>query len=652
MLKRDLILGTAGHIDHGKTSLVKALTGVDCDRLPEEKARGITIDLGFANLELPGFRIGIVDVPGHEKFIKNMLAGATGFDIALIIVAADDSVMPQTREHLEILKFLKIRHGIVALTKCDLGDSDTLEVVEMEIRELLEGSAFENAPIIQTSATTGRGIAELKSKIAEICSGIETKKEQHFFRLPIDRSFAIHGYGAVVTGTVYSGLVNEGDELELFPEKKTVRVRSLQSHAKNVKQSSEGQRCAINLAGIDHHEVVRGQELATPGYLFPAKVISVLLHCAKERKKPLKHRLPVRLHLGTSEILGTLSILEEDSIAPGKPGLAQLFLKEPVTASWGQPFVIRNSSATATLGGGNIIQPLAGKIRRRHSHSIQMLNDLASGQDISKLKAAAWFAGFKGINEESLHLFTGIDPSLIKEQLKQGMEDGTLFEINTSTGKKKLIDNQLITDLKTKTITILEALHLENPLISTHERQRVTMELDYVGNDLLVQELIDQMIGQKILTGNKRRIGLAAFKPKLSNNQRKLLEKIHAAYREAKFAPPPMEDFINHLGGQKIQLQELFNLCVLEGRLVFLQDDLYLEYDVEHEMRCMVSSALETGKGLTVAEIRDLLKTSRKYAVPFCEHLDKIGTTRREGDLRYLPLKQAKSHQETLDHDQ
>lgn len=652
MLKRDLILGTAGHIDHGKTSLVKALTGIDCDRLPEEKARGITIDLGFANLDLPGYRIGIIDVPGHEKFIKNMLAGATGFDIALLIVAADDSVMPQTREHLEILKFLKIKHGLVALTKCDLGDSDTLEVVEMEIRELLEGSAFENAPIIQTSASTGKGIAELKSKISEICAGIEAKKVQHFFRLPIDRSFAVHGYGAVVTGTVYSGKVSEGDELELFPDRKTVRVRSLQSHAKNVKQSSEGQRCAINLAGIDHHEVVRGQELATPGYLFPAKIISVVLHCAKERKKPLKHRLPVRLHLGTSEILGTLSILEDDTIAPGKPGLAQLFLKEPVTASWGQPFVIRNSSATATLGGGNVLQPSAGKIRRRHSHSIQMLNDLASGADVLKLKAAAWFAGFKGINEESLPLFTGIDPSAINEQLKLGLEDGALFEINTSTGRKKIIDNQLIIDLKTKTTTILESLHAENPLISTHERQRVTMELSYVADDALVQNLIDQMIAYKTLIGNKRRIGLTAFKPKLSNNQRKLLEKIHSTYREAKFAPPPMEDFINHLGGQKIQLQELFNLSVQEGKLVCLQNDLYLDYDIEQEMRCLVSNALENGKGLTVAEIRDLLKTSRKYAVPFCEHLDKIGITIREGDLRYPPLKQLKNPQENLEHDQ
>jgi selenocysteine-specific elongation factor len=275
-----------------------------------------------------------------------------------------------------------------------------------------------------------------------------------------------------------------------------------------------------------------------------------------------------------------------------------------------------------------------------------MLNDLASGSDISKLKAAAWFAGFKGINEESLPLFTGIDPTLIKDQLKLGLEDKALFEINTSTGRKKIIDNQLITDLKIKITTILESLHLENPLISTHERQRITMELTYAGDDLLVQDLIDQMIVQKTLVGNKRRIGLAAFKPKLSNNQRKLIEKIHTTYREAKFAPPPMEDFINHLGGQKIQLQELFNLCVQEGKLVCLQDDLFLEYDVEQEMRYTVSSALESGKGMTVAEIRDLLKTSRKYAVPFCEHLDKIGTTRREGDLRYLASKQIKSQQE------
>lgn len=646
MPKRDLILGTAGHIDHGKTSLVKALTGVDCDRLPEEKARGITIDLGFANLDLPGQRIGIVDVPGHEKFIKNMLAGATGFDIALLIVAADDSVMPQTREHLEILKFLKIKHGIVALTKCDLGETDTIEVVEMEIREMLMGSFLENAPIVQTSVTTGKGIQELKSEIAKICTTIEDEKQQGFFRLPIDRSFAVHGYGAVVTGTIYSGVVNEGDELELLPEKKTIRVRSLQSHAKNTKQCVKGQRCAINLAGIDHHEVARGQELATPGFLFPSKIISVLMHCARDRKKPLKHRLQVRLHLGTSEVLGTLSILEDDEISPGKPALAQIFLKDAVICSWGQPFVIRNSSATATLGGGNIIQPYASKIRRRHSHSIQMLNALASGTDFLKLKAAAWFAGHKGINPESLPIITGIPHDDVDQKLRNSVVAGDLYEIETTQGRKKIIDAQLITDLKDKIITLLESMHAENPLISTHERQKIMLELNYVGDDLMVQEIIDQLIKNKILTGDKRRIGLSNFKPKLSNNQRKLMVKIHETYRDSKFSPPSMQDFINHLAGQKIQLQELFNLCVQEGKLIFIQDDLYLDIDAEEEMRSIISHALENNKAMTVAEIRDLLKTSRKYAVPFCEHLDKIGLTKREGDLRLLALPRNNLQQE------
>ncbi len=636
MIQRDIILGTAGHIDHGKTSLVKALTGIDCDRLPEEKSRGITIDLGFANLEISGFHIGIVDVPGHEKFIRNMLAGATGFDLALLIIAADDSVMPQTREHLEILKLLKIKHGLVALTKCDLADSDTLEVVELEIRELLQESFLENAPIVRTSVTTGKGLEEIKLKISEICSTIEEKSGNDFFRLPIDRSFAVNGYGAVVTGTVYSGQVAEGDELELLPEGKKVRVRSLQAHSKSVKKSSEGQRCAINLAGIDHQEIKRGQELATLGYLASTKVISVMLQCAKDRKKPLKHRLQVRLHLGTSEVLGTLSLLEDDAIKPGHLGLAQLFLKESVTASWGQPFVIRNSSASLTLGGGNIIQAVGNKVRRRHSHSIQMLNNLASGDENSRLKAAAWFAGFKGLDETSLPLAIGIKPNSAKELLAKALQEKSLCEIKLSTGRKRSMDHQLIEDLTKKIISLLEVLHTENPLISTHQRQLITLQLAYVEDDALVQELIDQMIKKKVLNGDNRRIGLSNFKQKLSNSQRKLLEKIYASYRESRFTPPPMDEFINHLTGPKNQLKELFDISVLEEKLVFLQDGLYLDYDIELEMQQIIIDTMTPGKGLTVAEIRDLLKTSRKYAVPFCEHLDKIGVTRRDGDLRYL----------------
>src|SRR5437764_11157178 len=326
-MTRDLILGTAGHIDHGKTSLVKALTGIDCDRLPEEKARGITIDIGFAILELPPFRLGIVDVPGHERFVKNMLAGATGVDLAVLVVAADDSVMPQTREHLEILRLLGLRHGVIALTKCDLVDETTREVVELEVRELVQGSFLENAPLVRTSAHTGEGIAELKAAIAAACVQVEARTGAEWFRMAIDRSFIVQGHGTVVTGSVTSGSVRVGDEVEWLPRGEKVRVRSLQNHDRPVDEVHRGQRAALNLAGVHHEDVIRGQEVAAAGYLMPSRVVTVRLHCLDDLKKPIKHRAPVRFHVGTSEIMATVSLLDCDTVAPGEWGLAQLFLE-------------------------------------------------------------------------------------------------------------------------------------------------------------------------------------------------------------------------------------------------------------------------------------------------------------------------------------
>src|SRR6201997_3133689 len=334
-MTRDLILGTAGHIDHGKTSLVKALTGIDCDRLPEEKARGITIDIGFAILDLPPYRLGIVDVPGHERFVKNMLAGATGIDLAVLVVAADDSVMPQTREHLEILRLLGLRHGVIALTKCDLVDETTREVVELEIRELVHGSFLESAPIIRTSAHTGQGLEELKSAIKEVCRKIEDRPGHEWFRLAIDRSFIVQGHGTVVTGSVTSGRVRVGDEVEWLPRGGKGRIRSLQNHDRPGEEVHRGQRAAINLAGVHHEDVVRGQEVATPGYLVPSRVLTVRLHCLADIKRPIKHRAPARFHVGTAEIMGAISLLDCDAIEPGQWALAQVFLEEPVTATWG-----------------------------------------------------------------------------------------------------------------------------------------------------------------------------------------------------------------------------------------------------------------------------------------------------------------------------
>src|SRR5215475_4986931 len=328
-MPRDLILGTAGHIDHGKTSLVKALTGIDCDRLPEEKARGITIDIGFAILDVPPFRLGIVDVPGHERFIKNMLAGATGIDLALLVVAADDSVMPQTREHLEILRLLGLRHGVIALTKVDLVDETTREVVEMEVRELVKDTFLEDAPLVRTSAHSGEGLDLLKTAIAEAAKKVEGHSGRQWFRLAIDRSFIVQGHGTIVTGSVTSGSLKIAEEVEWQPRSQRVRVRSLQNHDKPVEEVHRGMRAAINLAGVHHEDVIRGQEIATPGYLVPSRVLTLRLHCLRDVKRPIKHRVPVRLHVGTAEIMGTVSLLDCDAIEPGAWGLAQIFLEGP-----------------------------------------------------------------------------------------------------------------------------------------------------------------------------------------------------------------------------------------------------------------------------------------------------------------------------------
>jgi selenocysteine-specific elongation factor len=635
-MTRDLILGTAGHIDHGKTSLVKALTGIDCDRLPEEKARGITIDIGFAILELPPFRLGIVDVPGHERFVKNMLAGATGVDLAVLVVAADDSVMPQTREHLEILRLLGLRHGVIALTKTDLVDETTREVAELEVRELVQGTFLESAPLIATSAQTGAGVPELKAAIAEACQKVEERSGKQWFRLAIDRSFVVQGHGTVVTGSVTSGSLAVGDEVEWQPRGERVRVRSLQNHDQSVTEVHRGQRAAINLAGVRHEDVLRGQELATPGYLVPSRVLTVRLHCLADMKRPIKHRMPVRFHVGTAEVMGAVSLLDCDAVEPGHWGLAQVFLDEPVTAVWGQPFVVRESSATQTLGGGQVLQPAARKVRRRHLEVLERVERLWTGDGRARALTVAWFGGFGGFTVPDLMRGANLGPEEAVALVAELKEKGELVEVSVGGARRLLLHRDMVDELEERLLAALDRLHEQFPLMSTHDRQKVQSHLDYVGDDALVHAAVDRLIERKRLAGDLRRIGRADFKPKLSANLRKLKDKLVAAYRDARFQPPEPSSFASQAGGNAANLSDLFEVCVAEGQLARVSDDIYLHTDADAEMRRLVSERLAQGGGLTVAEIRDLLGTTRKYAVPLCEYLDRVGVTRREGDLRLL----------------
>ena len=636
-MPRDLILGTAGHIDHGKTSLVKALTGIDCDRLPEEKERGITIDIGFAWLDLGDFHLGVVDVPGHERFIKNMLAGAAGIDLALLVIAADDSIMPQTREHLEILQLLGLRHGVIALTKADLVDATTREVVMLEIRDFVQGTFLRDAPIIATSAVTGAGLNELKTALHAACQKVEERHGSEWFRLAIDRAFVVQGHGTVVTGSVTSGSLRIGDEVEWLPRQERVRIRSLQNHERSVEEVHRGQRAALNLAGVSCDEVARGQELATPGYLMPSRCLTVRLRYLPDARRPLKHRLEVRLHLGTSETMATLSLLDCDELKPGEWAFAQLFTDAAVVATWGQPFVMRESSALHTLGGGQVLQPNARKIRRRHVESLEHVERLWSDSPKERALSVAWFAGYSGVTVADLVRGAGLGPSEADVLLSELVSSGDLVDMAVGPGRSRMLHRLLVNDLETRLLNVLQAMHEAHPLMTTHDRQKVQAQLAHVGDEALVQALTDRLIVQRKIIGDLRRIARADFKPKLSIALRKLKDRLVHAYLEARFAPPDPSQFAPQAGGHAAHLKDLFDVCVAEGYLVAIAPDIYLHVDVEAEMRRLVIEKLHGNeKGLTVAEIRDLLGTTRKYAVPYCEYLDRIGLTRREGDLRVL----------------
>jgi len=636
-MPRDLILGTAGHIDHGKTTLVKALTGIDCDRLPEEKARGITIDIGFAHLDLGDYRLGIVDVPGHERFIKNMLAGATGIDLALLVVSAKESVKPQTREHLEILKLLGLRHGVVALTMSDLVDETTREVVALEVRELVQGTFLADAAIIPTSAVTGLGIPELRAALLEACRKLSTPHEHPWFRMAIDRSFIVQGHGTVVTGSVTAGSLKIGDEVEWLPRGERVRVRSLQNHDQQVDEVRRGMRAAVNLAGIKHEDIARGQELATPGFLRPSRVLTVRLYNLPSTGKPLKHRAPIRLHLGTAEVLGTLSLLDCDQFAPGTWCLAQIFLEEPVLSAYGQPFVVRSPSATTTLGGGQVLQPTPDKIRRRHFELLERIERLwSAATPAERAMEVAWFHHTRGITQADLVREAGLLPGEAEQFLRTALADGQLKSVTSDSGKALVLHADVVNEIHDRVASVLSKLHAEFPLMSTHDRQRVQAQLDYLDDDTLVRAAVDDLLRQKKLVGDGRRIALAEHKPKLSANQRKLKDKMIETFREAGFQPPEIASFAPQAAGNASALQDIVEVCVAEGYLVLIADGLYLHAEHEAAMRERVTATLEVGKGLTVAEIRDILATTRKYAVPLCEYLDRTGVTRRDGDLRYL----------------
>ncbi len=458
----DIIVGTAGHIDHGKTALVKALTGVDADRLPEEKERGITIDIGFAELDLGDLKIGFVDVPGHERFVKNMLAGASGIDLVLLVVAADAGVMPQTREHFEICRLLEIKSGLIVLTKTDLVDAELLELVELEVAELVEKSFLENAPLIPVSAKTGAGIERLKEHLKMTAAKIPARKNETIARLPIDRAFSVKGFGAVVTGTLAAGEIVEAGEMEILPIGKKVRLRGLQTHGKAVKTVHAGQRTAVNLGGIEHAEIVRGMVLTESGILHPTQIFDAKIEVLKDAKKNLKSRQRVRVHIGTIEALARVQILNEaNEIERGKQDFVQLRLEIPIVCVPNERFIVRSYSPQITIAGGRVLNNSAPKYRRKDSEKVRkyLLDLIAAEQEDDKakiLKLHLETAHETGLNFKDLQAKTGWREEVLSSAIAVNLEKKSVVEAD-----KIFIARTDFENLKTRTLAEVESFHRE-----------------------------------------------------------------------------------------------------------------------------------------------------------------------------------------------
>jgi selenocysteine-specific elongation factor len=634
----DLILGTAGHIDHGKTSLIHALTGVDTDRLPEEKKRGITIELGFAELELGDYRLGIVDVPGHERFVRNMLAGATGMDLALLVIAADDSIKPQTREHLEILRLLDLEAGVIALTKCDLVDPDWMSLVEEEIRDLVAESFLAQAPIVRTSTETGEGLETLREQLAKAAeaaaSGRHVSQVDAPFRLAIDRTFTITGHGTVVTGSVSSGRASVGDELLVEPGGVKVRIRGVQNHEQSVDSIQRGQRAAINLAGIHHNETKRGQELCSPGHLLPSRLLTAEISLLASAPRSLKDRTRVRIHVGTAELLASVRLLGKEQLAPGETGFVQLFLSEEAVTVWGQPFVVRSESPVITIGGGRVLDPNAERIRHADDEVLRMVAQLSSHELIERGGAALYFTGFRDWQPESLARTAGIESI---DEVRQSLADrGDLLEIAVSPARAIRLHRLVLKQLCDRIESTLKKLHERYPLRSVLDRTLVANQFRYLDDESILTTALKQMNAAGTIKFGPQGISLVGHGPKLSQNEQKLLAQLIETFQQAGIQSPSVKECQQKATKNQESVSQLLTLAAANGELVEVTSDYYVHANADRAAKEQLTSRLRGGEGLTMSQIREILGTSRKYAVPYCEYLDRSGFTERRGDVRVL----------------
>ena len=631
---KHLIIGTAGHVDHGKTALVKAMTGIDTDRLKEEKDRGISIELGFASLVLPqGRRAGIVDVPGHERFIKNMLAGAGGFDLVLLVIAADEGVMPQTREHMDIIELLQVKRGIVVLTKADLVDDEWLGLVREEVNDFLKGTLLKDAPVVAVSAVTGQGIPELLQLIDQVAMTTQAKTASGPPRLPVDRVFTITGFGTVVTGTLITGSLKLGDVVEIQPEGVSARVRSLQVHGKKFETAEAGQRVAVNIAGIEVEQIGRGSVLAGPKSVSVSNRLDVRLSLLESAPKPVKNRARIRFYLGTRETLGRVVLLDREELKPGSIAYAQLHLEEYAVAVRGDRFVIRSYSPMQTIGGGIVIDPLPKRKHRRFRSDV--LNALATREKGTPSELVEQFLkGSPLLNAPAdIASGTGLDLDEVDEAIRVLVDQGRVKKVD-GDGKGFFIFIDVYRQWSDEIQKALNSYHTQFPLREGYPKEELRSRKFHFLNNKLFQQMLIQMEKDGLLRVTPQTVAVKTFCPGPDSGQEKQIGKMREILKRSGFLPPSWSELCRGMGIEEAAGSELLQYLMRTGEIVKVAEDLYFQKEVVREARDKVADYLREKGEITVGELRDLLKTSRKYALPLLEFFDKEKVTRRVGDKR------------------
>ncbi|HWZ41945.1 MAG TPA: selenocysteine-specific translation elongation factor [Candidatus Saccharimonadales bacterium] len=631
---KSIIIGTAGHIDHGKTALVRALTGIDTDRLEEEKRRGITIDLGFAHMELMAdsgekLRFGFIDVPGHERFVRNMLAGVGGIDLVLLVVAADESIMPQTREHFEICRLLSIPRGITVITKADLVDEDTLSVARMEIEEFVRGSFLDagRSSILAVSALAGAGLEELKKEIARLAGEIPARDTEALLRLPIDRVFVMKGFGTVVTGTLIAGKVQKEDEVEVFPTRQRIRIRGVQVHGSSSEKAIAGQRTALNLAGVAVEELARGMTLATPGILELTQKIDVrisLLHDAK----PLKNRARVHLHVFASETIAEVMLHEGNSLKPGESAFAQLRTDAPMLLLPGDRCILRQFSPVITIGGAVVLDAFPHR-RQKKDAVIAFLNTLAGGSLPEVVLARILRQGPEGLSLAGVVRETGAKKSMLQPLIAALLQQKKVLQAG-----ELLVAAEAFTKALARIIAVLDAFHKANPLVAGISKEELREKLGV--RPEVLEALLAQLARDKKAEATGEQVRLAGRGVELKDDEAKAKGDIEKAFASAGLKVPAMFDVLGKLPIDKNRAQKLVTLLLRDRVLVKLADDLVFHQSALAGLRQILASYKAQSPKIDVAKFKDLTGVSRKYAIPLLEYLDRERVTRRVGDERVI----------------